>query len=143
MLALSKFTIRSCRLLDMKKRYDCSSCPGYCCSYPRIELRAKDLKRLARYLGISKKKVCKRYIDLAGPEEKKDQCIGVMHHQKDGVLGPICIFFDKRSRRCGIYDARPRICRDYPGQKKCGYFEFLRFERKAQEDPDYIALTGN
>ena len=127
----------------MKPRYDCSSCPGYCCSYPRIELRGGDLKRLARHLGISKKKTRKRYCKPAGSQETGEDCIGVLRHQEDEIFGTVCIFFDRKARSCGVYDARPRICRDYPGQKKCGYYEFLRFERKAQEDPDYIALTGN
>ena len=42
-----------------------------------------------------------------------------------------------------IYTARPRICREFPGAVKCGYYEFLKFEREAQEDPELVATTGN
>ncbi|MEO1718992.1 MAG: hypothetical protein AAFR23_02065, partial [Pseudomonadota bacterium] len=33
--------------------YDCSKCPGYCCSYPVIELREKDVARLAEHFGMT------------------------------------------------------------------------------------------
>nr|NIS40277.1 YkgJ family cysteine cluster protein [Desulfuromonadales bacterium] len=127
----------------MTARYDCSKCPGYCCSYPRIELRGDDLKRLAKHSGISKKKARQRFIKSGEKTSSDKDVVGVLRHRKDDIFGTICIFFDREARRCGVYDARPQICRDYPGQKRCGYYEFLRFERKAQEDPDYIALTGN
>lgn len=129
--------------MSMKPRYDCSRCPGYCCSYPRIELRPDDLQRLAKHLGISEKKAKKCFIKSGDKRRTKRDFAGVLRHRKDDIFGTICIFFDREARRCGVYDARPEICRDYPGQKRCGYYEFLRFERKAQEDPDYIALTGN
>ena len=127
----------------MTARYDCSKCPGYCCSYPRIELRGDDLKRLAKHFGISKKEARKRFIKSAKKTRTEKDVAGVLRHREDDIFGTICTFFDREVRRCGVYDARPQICRDYPGQKRCGYYEFLRFERKAQEDPDYIALTGN
>jgi len=127
----------------MKRRYDCGKCPGYCCSYPKIELKAADLKRLARHFGISAKEVRKRFFKSGAVKGKAKKCVGVLRHQDDDIFGTICIFFDTQSRRCTIYDARPGICRDYPGRKRCGYYEFLSFEREAQENPDYIALTGN
>ena len=36
-----------------KPRYDCSQCPGYCCSYPRIAVSDFDIERLARHFGLS------------------------------------------------------------------------------------------
>ena len=144
MLACPRRLARVSKGMGMKRRYDCGRCPGYCCSYPKIELQIDDLERLARHLDLSKKKVRQRFLKPGGSKKpKKDGRIGVLRHQDDDIFGTICIFFDTEARRCGVYDARPRICRDYPGQKRCGYYEFLRFERKAQDDPDYIALTGN
>ena len=32
-------------------------------------------------------------------------------------------------------------CRTYPGGR-CGYYDFLAFERRTQEDPEYISTTG-
>ncbi len=37
--------------------------------------------------------------------------------------------------------ARPGTCRKYPGSARCGYYEFLKFEREQQGDPEWIALA--
>jgi len=127
----------------MKRRYDCSKCPGYCCSYPRIELEAGDLKRLAAHFDMSKREARKRFLQSGSGNGKKRKTVGVLRHRDDDIFGTICLFFDTKARRCTIYEARPEICREYPGRKRCGYYEFLSFERDAQEDPEYIAVTGN
>jgi len=44
---------------------------------------------------------------------------------------------------CTIYDGRPEICRDYPGTRKCGYYEFLQFERMLQEDDEFVPTAYN
>ena len=64
-----------------------------------------------------------------------------MRRQKDEHFGRICQFFDTKERRCTIYHARPRACREFPGEFNCGYWDFLAFERNAQEDEDYISTT--
>lgn len=115
--------------------YDCSKCPGYCCSYPLIALKKRDVERLAKYFGISFKEAKKKYT-----VERDDEKYA-MRRKKDEIYGRICRFFDQEKRCCSIYKARPAICREYPGEKKCGYYDFLKFEREAQEDPDYISIT--
>ena len=57
--------------------------------------------------------------------------------QKDTVYGSICRFFDTDERRCTIYEARPAVCREYPNGSRCGYYTFIQFERKHQDDPDF------
>jgi Fe-S-cluster containining protein len=47
-----------------------------------------------------------------------------------------CRFLDARTRRCTVYEDRPAVCRDYPDTPRCGYWDFLTFERKAQDDPE-------
>ena len=42
-----------------------------------------------------------------------------------------------------VYKARPDICRQFPQEKSCGYWDFLAFERHHQEDPDFVATTDN
>ena len=32
-----------------------------------------------------------------------------------------CKHFDKETRKCGIYDIRPHVCRDFPHGKPCQY----------------------
>jgi hypothetical protein len=35
------------------------------------------------------------------------------------------------------------VCREYPDAKRCGYYEFLEFEREQQGDDKFIATTQN
>ncbi|MGD9946714.1 MAG: YkgJ family cysteine cluster protein [Burkholderiaceae bacterium] len=118
-----------------KITYDCSKCPGYCCSYPRIEVEDRDLARLARHFALTieqaERKFTRRY-RADGVDER------ILRHHKDEIYGSICRFFDTGARRCTIYEARPGVCRDYPNGRKCGYYNFIRFERKHQHDPDFI-----
>jgi Fe-S-cluster containining protein len=116
-------------------RYDCSKCPGYCCSYPRIEVKDKDLKRLAKHFDLSveeaERKFTRRYKDDENDER-------ILRHHKDEVYGTVCRFFDRTERRCTVYAARPDVCRQYPNGSTCGYYGFITFERRHQDDPDFI-----
>lgn len=66
----------------------------------------------------------------------------IMKRKPDVHFGRICRFFDTKARRCTVYAARPNVCRSHPG-KQCGYFAFLKFEREAQNDAEYVALTDH
>ncbi|MCL4744083.1 MAG: YkgJ family cysteine cluster protein [Burkholderiaceae bacterium] len=118
-----------------RPQYDCSKCPGYCCSYPRIEVSDADLKRLARHFSIEVDAAEKRFTRVWRSKEGFER---VLRHQKDSVYKTICRFFDTDARRCTIYKARPGVCREYPDRAKCGYYEFLKFERRHQDDPDFV-----
>ena len=65
----------------------------------------------------------------------------LLRHKKDHVFESVCTFFDRDKRRCTVYEARPAVCREYPDTSRCGYYEFLRFERVQQGDEEWIALT--
>ena len=99
-----------------KIQYDCSKCPGYCCSYPRIEVKKRDLERLARHFGVSTEVAAQRYTRIYNDDGKPER---ILRHQKDTVYGSICRFFDTDERRCTIYDARPAVCREYPNGSRC------------------------
>lgn len=116
-------------------RYDCSKCPGYCCSYPRIEVKDKDLRRLARHFGLPVEVAERRFTRRYRDEESDER---ILRHHKDEIYGTICRFFDRVERRCTVYPARPDVCRQYPNGPNCGYYGFIRFERKHQGDPDFI-----
>ena len=45
----------------MKTRYDCSKCPGFCCSYPRIPVKKTDLEYLAVHFEMKKSEAKKRF----------------------------------------------------------------------------------
>ena len=117
--------------------YDCAKCPGYCCSYPLIQLEKRDVERLAKHHGLTFEEAKKQFT-------KEDHGRKyAMRRKKDEHFGKICRFFDTKIRRCTVYEARPKICREFPSTKRCGYYDFLTFERRAQDDPDYIAVTDH
>lgn len=122
----------------LKVLYDCGVCPAYCCTYPRIIVSRRDLKRLGKFFDISEKAARKRFTKKG--EERGER---VLRHRKDEHFGTACRFLDEESRMCEVYDARPAICRDYPGTRKCGYYEFLKFERMLQEDDDFVPTAYN
>ncbi len=121
----------------MPKLYDCSKCPGYCCSYPVIAVNKRDVVRLAAHHGISPAEAERKFTRSAHGYER------VLRRKKDEHYGRICRFFDTKARRCTIYTARPEICRSFPGGNRCGYYDFLAFERRKQDDPAFVATTDN
>ena len=48
---------------------------------------------------------------------------------------------DRKTRSCTVYEARPHTCRGYPYGARCGYYEFLKFEREHQADESFVATT--
>ncbi len=119
----------------MKLRYDCSKCPGYCCSYDRIAVTERDIARLARHFDIAvdeaRDRFTYRYV-AKGVDER------ILRHRKDHVFKSTCRFFDQQARRCTVYEARPGVCRQYPYLNRCGYYDFLKFEREQQGDDAFI-----
>lgn len=115
-----------------KAQYDCSKCPGYCCSYPRIEVKESDVERLAKHLGMNAQEVQRKYTRMYDKDER------ILRQKKDEIYGNICKFFDTEKRSCTVYEGRPSVCREYPNKSKCGYYEFIKFERSQQEDKTYL-----
>ena len=122
--------------VPVRVNYACGKCPAYCCTYEEIPVKARDIARLARHFGIEPAEAEARFTRL--DENGKAR---VLRHRKDKVFKTACTFLDQASRRCTVYEARPAICGDFPGGSRCGYYDFLKFERKHQEDPEFIALT--
>lgn len=118
-------------------KYDCLKCPGYCCSYPVIEITERDVARLARHFGIAPLAAQAKFTKKAHGRER------VLRRKDDPHFGRICRFFDTEARRCTVYEARPGICRQFPGESRCGYYDFLKFEREHQKDPEYVATTDS
>ena len=119
----------------MKPRFDCSACPGYCCSHPRIAVSDYDIARLARHFAISPKQARERFTYHYETKEADEQ---ILRHQRDHVYKTVCRFFDTQERRCTVYEARPNVCRKYPYGNVCGYYNFLKFEREHQGDDEFI-----
>jgi Fe-S-cluster containining protein len=117
-----------------KPKYDCSKCPGYCCSYPVIQVTKRDAMRIAKHFGLSLEKAERRFFHADHGYKR------LLNRQPDEHFGRICQFFDTDARNCTIYDVRPAACRDYPGNT-CGYWDFLQFERAGQKDDEYVSTT--
>lgn len=117
--------------------YNCKKCPGYCCSYPLIAIDKRDIERLARHHGLSFDEARSKFTKEAHGRKY------VLRRKADPHFEMICRFFDTEERKCTIYEARPGICRSFPGEGRCGYYDFLSFERRAQDDPEWVALTNN
>ncbi|MBM3374599.1 MAG: YkgJ family cysteine cluster protein [Betaproteobacteria bacterium] len=122
-----------------KNQYDCNKCPAYCCSYPRIVVTDSDLRRLAEHFGTTEKEAEKRHTRQYRFDDGKEKISErILRHEKDQIYKSVCGFLDQTTRRCTIYDARPSVCREFPNGTTCGYYQFLKFERKQQGDKTFI-----
>jgi Fe-S-cluster containining protein len=115
-----------------KPSYDCGKCTAYCCSYDHIEVSSKDVARLALHFGLTERAAAERFTKVIEDGDR------VLRHRKDHIFKTVCMFLDQEKRACTIYNARPKVCREYPYGNKCGYYYFLKFERKHQDDPEMI-----
>jgi Fe-S-cluster containining protein len=115
--------------------FDCSKCPAYCCSiYERVGVSKRDLNRLAKYFGVSAETAEKRYTRMHSGER-------VLRRRKDAIFAKSCMFLNQETRGCGIYHARPAVCREYPARTRCSYYDLLQFERNQQDDPNTLPLV--
>jgi Fe-S-cluster containining protein len=115
--------------------FDCNKCPAFCCSiYERVQVTKRDVNRLAKYFKVSVETAMKRYTKMWGDER-------VLRRTKDKLFTETCIFLNQETRGCGIYHARPAVCREYPDRKRCVYYDVLQFERKQQDDVDVLPLV--
>ena len=118
----------------MRQTYDCAKCPAYCCSYDQIELREIDIRRLAKHLDLDRDDFLKRYT-------KQGDDLPILRHRRDKLFGIACIFLDPKTRQCTVYEARPHVCRTYPDRPRCGYYDFLSWERDFQDDDKTLPLS--
>jgi Fe-S-cluster containining protein len=118
-------------------RYSCHKCPGYCCTYTEIDVTSRDIERLARHFDLDYAQAEARFTKTPSGEAGRR----LLRHKKDTIFDSTCMFLDQEKRRCTIYEARPGVCRKYPDSNRCGYYEFLKFEREQQGDEEMVALT--
>lgn len=116
-------------------RYDCSKCPAYCCTYDWILVTKRDIQRLARGFGLTYEQAEQKFTKFI-----KSYGHRVLRHREDPIYKSACQFLDPVERRCTAYEHRPSTCRNYPEENYCGYYNFLKYERQHQDDPDFIPL---
>ncbi|MGA8053374.1 MAG: YkgJ family cysteine cluster protein, partial [Burkholderiales bacterium] len=92
-----------------RKKYNCSKCPGYCCTYDWIEVSERDIARLAKHHDLSKDAARERFTKAVDGAKKR-----VLRHKRDHIFKTTCMFFDQEKRSCTVYEARPWVCRTYP-----------------------------
>lgn len=120
--------------IPVRVKYACLKCPAYCCTYAEIEVTTRDIERLARYFKLDYEEAEARYTKYDG-----GQGVRLLRHRKDRIFESACTLLDQEQRRCTVYEARPAVCRAYPDTSRCGYYDFLKFEREQQGDPEFIA----
>jgi Fe-S-cluster containining protein len=133
-LPILPITTANGKAKKQRVRYDCAKCPGYCCSYDWIPVGKRDIRRLAKYFNIPYEQAERKYTRF---EEDYGR---VLRHRKDHIFKSTCTFFDQEERRCTVYEGRPAICRMYPEEQKCGYYDFLKWERDHQDDEEFIPM---
>ncbi len=116
--------------------YDCDKCVAYCCSvYERVQVTPKDVRRLAIHFKITPEVAAARFTKLNGKER-------ILRRRADRLFGQACMFLNQDTRKCTIYHGRPDVCREFPDDSRCAYFDLIEWERKQQNDPDVIPLVN-
>jgi Fe-S-cluster containining protein len=84
---------------QISKQIDCCACAN-CCRTSYVEVREKDIRRLAKALGKTRADLIREHLDF-NAEEKSYWLKGL----------PCAFLVDSK---CSIYDARPDDCRSFP-----------------------------
>jgi hypothetical protein len=116
-------------------RYDCSKCPAYCCTYDWILVTERDIERLAKGFGLSYEEAEEKFTKYV-----KEYGQRVMRQRKDHIYKSRCMFLHPTERNCTVYEHRPATCRAFPETIRCGYYDFLMWERERQDDESFIPL---
>jgi Fe-S-cluster containining protein len=103
--------------LDTWQKYSapmCGACISTCCTLP-VEVKIKDLIRIGVVDEFEKgdppKNVAKR-LQKEGIVERFNQKSGIFTLTR--MSNNDCLYLDKKSRLCTIYEKRPDTCRNHP-----------------------------
>ena len=96
------------------ERTMCSSCVSSCCTMP-VEVRFNDLLRLGLVQEFEREEPRKNIA-------KRLQKEGIVErfHQKSEIFTLLrmgnndCLYLDRKTRLCTVYDLRPETCRNHP-----------------------------
>lgn len=86
----------------------CAECGGRCCTGESgyIKLTLDESERIAGALDLGIEEFAMKYLIKIG--------YGFSLKEKPYADGFACVFFDETNRNCGIYDTRPKQCREFP-----------------------------
>lgn len=84
--------------------FQCTQCGNCCTGAPGyVWVNKQEIETLAELLGMDVPRFEKRYV----------RKIGIRKSLIEYANGD-CVFFDSETRRCNVYDARPRQCKTWP-----------------------------
>lgn len=85
-------------------RFECTQCGDCCTGAPGyVWVNAQEIAAMAKRVGLS----------VADFESRFVRKVGIRRSLIEYDNGD-CVFFDNQSRRCQVYEARPRQCRTWP-----------------------------
>ena len=85
-------------------QFTCSQCGDCCTGTPgHVWVNGEEIAALAATVGL----------DAEAFEDKYVRRVGMRKSLIEFPNGD-CVFFDGKTRKCGVYDARPRQCRTWP-----------------------------
>ena len=85
-------------------RFTCTQCGDCCSGTPGyVWVTNEEIAALAGLVGLSADEF----------EDKYCRQVGIRKSLKEFPNGD-CVFLDSETRRCSVYDARPRQCRTWP-----------------------------
>lgn len=116
-----------------KNKFECSACPGWCCSYEHIRVTKDDIALLAQHYECSAREIKEQVLDRVDGA-------WMLRHKDDPIFKSICILFDRVKRCCMVYESRPDVCHKFPWGRTCGYYDFIKFEREMMGDDEFIPL---
>ena len=86
-------------------RFECSQCGNCCTGAPGyVWVNDQEIQALTDAVGL---------VDPAMFEEMYVRKVGVRRSLREYSNGD-CVFFDNQTRKCKVYEARPRQCRTWP-----------------------------
>lgn len=85
-------------------RFKCSECGNCCTGFSGyVWVNKEEMTALAKRVGV----------DFDEFERLYTRKIGIRYSLKEFPNGS-CVFFDEDSRKCNVYEARPRQCKTWP-----------------------------
>ena len=86
-------------------RFKCTACGDCCTGAPGfVWVNKEEMEALAAAAGVE---------DLEEFEQQYVRKVGIRRSLREFPNGD-CVFFDSDSRKCQVYQARPRQCRTWP-----------------------------
>ena len=85
-------------------RFKCTGCGNCCTGAPGfVWVNKQEVENLAEFLGLNVEEFESRYVRAVGVRKSL-----VEYENGD------CVFFNNRTRKCSVYEYRPRQCRSWP-----------------------------